>query len=266
LNKATGSVEWSFITEGGNHLSAPTISADGLVYAGSLNGGLFCLNEDTGEKIWTYMTGGPLVSSPTIVDQHVLIGSSDGYLYCFGLPLPTHDIAILNVTTTSKMYKPGELVQIDYSTENLGNTAETVTIIFAYNKSSIWISPTYSEPTVFHIETVTIRGGETIKNTYVWNTSSIQSGEYSIVVQAMLVPDEVEASNNVYLDSSLSLRTSTDLDANGVVNIVDVAIVAKAFGSRPGDEKWNQNADLDNNGIINIIDVAAVAKDYGKTG
>jgi outer membrane protein assembly factor BamB len=266
LNKATGSVEWSFITEGRNDLSAPTLSADGLVYAGSLNGGLFCLNENTGQKIWTYMTGGPVISSPTIVDQHVLTGSSDGYLYCFGPPMPTHDVAILNVTTASKMYKPGELVQIDYSAENFGNTAETVTIIFAYNKSSIWISPTYSEPTVFHIETVTIKGGETINNTYVWNTSSIQCGEYSIVVQAMLVPDEVEASNNVFLDSSLLLRTSTDLDANGVVNIIDVTIVARAFGSRPGDEKWNQNADLDNNGIINIIDVAAVAKDFGKTG
>jgi hypothetical protein len=164
------------------------------------------------------------------------------------------------------MYKPGELVQIDYSAENFGNTAETVTIIFAYNKSSTWVSPRYSEPTVFHTEAVTIKGGETIKNTYLWNTSNTQSGEYSIMVQAMLVPDEMEASNNVFLDSSLLLRRSTDLDANGVVNIIDVAIVARAFGSRPGDEKWNQNADLDNNGIINIIDVAAVAKDFGKTG
>ncbi len=29
--------------------------------------------------------------------------------------------------------------------------------------------------------------------------------------------------------------------------------------------KWNEIADLDKNGVINILDIAAVAKDYGKT-
>lgn len=41
--------------------------------------------------------------------------------------------------------------------------------------------------------------------------------------------------------------------------------MARAFGSRPGDPNWNEIADIDKNGIINILDIAAVAKDYGKT-
>jgi hypothetical protein len=40
----------------------------------------------------------------------------------------------------------------------------------------------------------------------------------------------------------------------------DVGIVAAAFGSRPTDAKWNSAADLDNNGIINMDDVAIVAR------
>jgi len=61
------------------------------------------------------------------------------------------------------------------------------------------------------------------------------------------------------------LRIKGDLNGDGIVNIVDVSIVAKAFGSRPGDPAWNETADMDENGVINIIDVAKVAKEFGKT-
>jgi len=57
----------------------------------------------------------------------------------------------------------------------------------------------------------------------------------------------------------------TDLNGDGIVNILDISIVALAFGSNPGDENCNQIADLDKNGEINIIDISMIAKDYGKT-
>jgi hypothetical protein len=56
-----------------------------------------------------------------------------------------------------------------------------------------------------------------------------------------------------------------DLDGNGVVDIVDLSIVAKAFRSVPGDSGWNQIADVNNDDVINIVDVSIVAKEYGKT-
>jgi len=68
---------------------------------------------------------------------------------------------------------------------------------------------------------------------------------------------------------------SGDLNQDGTVNIHDLFIVAKAFGSHgpdipnPGDppsENWNAIADLDGNKEINIRDLYEVAKDYGKTG
>lgn len=54
-----------------------------------------------------------------------------------------------------------------------------------------------------------------------------------------------------------------DLDSDWVVNIVDVAIGATAFHSKPGDERWNPIADINKDGVINIIDVATVAVAYG---
>jgi len=55
-----------------------------------------------------------------------------------------------------------------------------------------------------------------------------------------------------------------DLDGDRLVNIQDIAIVAKAYTLRLGDQDWNEIADLDNNGEINIQDIAIVAREYGK--
>ena len=57
----------------------------------------------------------------------------------------------------------------------------------------------------------------------------------------------------------------TDLNKDGTVNILDIALVAKAYGTEPGDDKWNEIADLDDNEKVDILDIATVAKDYGKT-
>jgi PKD repeat protein len=56
-----------------------------------------------------------------------------------------------------------------------------------------------------------------------------------------------------------------DLNHDGIVNILDITIVAKAYGSTPGDPNWDANADSDNNSVINILDISMVARDYGKT-
>lgn len=57
----------------------------------------------------------------------------------------------------------------------------------------------------------------------------------------------------------------SDLNDDRTVNILDIAIAAKAYGSRQGDQNWNEFADLDRNAIVNILDISMVAKDYGET-
>jgi hypothetical protein len=57
----------------------------------------------------------------------------------------------------------------------------------------------------------------------------------------------------------------SDLNDDRTVNILDIAIAAKAYGSREGDQNWNEFADLDRNAMVNILDISMVAKDYGET-
>jgi peptide/nickel transport system substrate-binding protein len=59
-----------------------------------------------------------------------------------------------------------------------------------------------------------------------------------------------------------------DINYDGQVNIIDITIVARAFGSEfgpPMHPRWQFRADVNNDREINIIDVAYVAKYFGKT-
>jgi hypothetical protein len=58
----------------------------------------------------------------------------------------------------------------------------------------------------------------------------------------------------------------TDINGDGTVDITDVAMVAYAYDTKPGDEKWDERCDLNNDLIIDITDVSMVAYDYGKYG
>jgi parallel beta-helix repeat protein len=62
----------------------------------------------------------------------------------------------------------------------------------------------------------------------------------------------------------LGYSPKPDIDKDGKISIIDVATVARAFGSKPGDEKWNPLADMDINETINIVDVAKVAAHFGE--
>lgn len=56
-----------------------------------------------------------------------------------------------------------------------------------------------------------------------------------------------------------------DFDQDGTVDIPDFAILTQAFGSGPSHERWNPICDVNRDSKINIVDVAITAKAYGKT-
>lgn len=54
-----------------------------------------------------------------------------------------------------------------------------------------------------------------------------------------------------------------DINADSLIDIVDVVTVATAFGSRPGDPNWDTRCDLNGEGLIDIVDVVMVAIEFG---
>ena len=55
--------------------------ADGVVFVGSWDRHLYALDAATGDRRWRFETGGEISSSPTVVDGTVYVGANDGSVY-----------------------------------------------------------------------------------------------------------------------------------------------------------------------------------------
>jgi len=70
------------------------------------------------------------------------------------------------------------------------------------------------------------------------------------------------------LGSSCTVFTVSPLvgDVNGDlrVDITDVAVASRAFGSTPSSLRWNPIGDVNGDGKIDITDIALIAKNFGK--
>lgn len=81
-NKSTGKETASLHFPSGIK-STPVISSNGLMIFGGEDGIVYAANSKTGALLWQHKTGGPIHSSPAIVDDTIYIGSEDGTIYAF---------------------------------------------------------------------------------------------------------------------------------------------------------------------------------------
>jgi outer membrane protein assembly factor BamB len=73
---------WTYQPRASFPATAPT-AAGGMVFAGGHDGAVRALAADTGEVRWTAYTGGPVTYPPTLWQDRALVGSGDGWIYCF---------------------------------------------------------------------------------------------------------------------------------------------------------------------------------------
>jgi outer membrane protein assembly factor BamB len=77
----TRQLRWSF--QGGDIFEgSPSLSSDGVLFAGCYDGKMYALNSANGAKVWEFATGGLIKSSPAIgADGTIYFGSADGKIY-----------------------------------------------------------------------------------------------------------------------------------------------------------------------------------------
>jgi eukaryotic-like serine/threonine-protein kinase len=91
LERASGATRWMRETgpdrklkwgkEGWDYLIPAPAIRDGVVYAGSGDGGLYALDSENGSVRWKYQTGGRIRATPALHDGVVYVGSGDGYFH-----------------------------------------------------------------------------------------------------------------------------------------------------------------------------------------
>ena len=97
-------VLWHFGGEDFSRTMSTAAIADGLIYIADLSGFLYCLDQKTGEHIWTYDTFAAVWGSAFVADGKVYIGDEDG------------DIAVLAAGREKKLIAQNNMGGAVYTT------------------------------------------------------------------------------------------------------------------------------------------------------
>jgi hypothetical protein len=81
-------------------------------------------------------------------------------------------------------------------------------------------------------------------------------------VPGQVTPDEITP-NLLSGEVRIYPTHIADINLDGTVNMKDIGLVAKAFGAKAGEPRWNVICDVVKDGIINMRDVGTVARSFG---
>jgi hypothetical protein len=163
-----------------------------------------------------------------------------------------HDIAVTNVTPLKTIVGQGYTMNINVTVENQGSYTETFNVTL------------YANTTVIETKQITLANGASTTITFTWNTIGFVKGNYTVWVYAWPVQGETDTSDNTFISGIVMVTIAGDLNGNFKVQLADLVILAKAYGSKPGEPKWNPNADIDDNKVVGLSDLVILAKDYGQ--
>ena len=273
LNASTGELIWMY-ESGYVSWSSPAI-AHGIVYIGSYSDyNVYALDARTGDLIWKYPTGNHIdYSSPAITDEVVYICSSDGYLYALnatsGLLLWKYPVG----QGTSPAVAEGKVFVGSGNGNVYSFTSPPVARALSVSMSPLSVSILVGQSVTFASDA---SGGFTpysyqwfLNETPVLGAMSASwtftpprdaGGVYSVYVEVTDAENSTAQSERAWV----SVANPFDVTGDGKVRVDDVYAVAKAFGSQPGDPRWNPKADINGDGRIRVDDVLAVALHFGQ--
>jgi hypothetical protein len=199
---------------------------------------------------YTISAGASVVPYETNISNNVYV---NGIVRLLALTM-IRDVAITSVVPEVNWAYQGWVVKITVTAKNLGAQSETFNVT------------AYYDSTIIGVTTVANLAAHTALNlTFTWNTAGVTPcHNYTIRAEATLVPFEYNITNNVLIDGKVKIRMVGDINGDGKVDIVDVAMVAGAFGSYPGHPKWNPACDINRDNKIDILDVARAVANFGK--
>ena len=107
--------------------------------------------------------------------------------------------------------------------------------------------------------------GEEVTVIIPWNTSFLIAGKSWRINATAVVVGDVNLVDNVFVDGLVYIKMMGDANADGIVDIFDVAAAAAAFGSVEGDSNWNSQADVvAPRGLVDVHDIVAIVLHFGE--
>jgi hypothetical protein len=101
-----------------------------------------------------------------------------------------------------------------------------------------------------------------------FSLSGVPTGSYQLAIKGkkwLQKNVSVDASGGDVTGVNVTLLPG-DINNDNRVNIIDLGLLADAFGSTSSSPKWNANADLNCDGRVDIVDLGLLADGFGKIG
>lgn len=140
--------------------------------------------------------------------------------------------------------------------DNKGNSAENVTVTAYYNVSA---------GSVIGVQVVGVSPGENATVIFVWNTSGVPYCHNYTITAFARIPFDDDLSDNVLSDGHVKVRMMCDVNGDDTIDGRDISVAARAFGTVPGDPRWNADLDFNRDGTIDGKDITLVARSFGKS-
>ena len=129
-------------------------------------------------------------------------------------PLPyAHDVAIQDVTASPANVYVGQAVGINVTVKNEGETAENFTVEVYYNETS---SPSLEG--LIDERDAYLDPGQSVLLYFVWNTTGLQTGNYTIKAVIPPVLGETDTSDNTFIDGVVQVIWKHDVAVIGIVS------------------------------------------------
>jgi parallel beta-helix repeat protein len=188
-------------------------------------------------------------SSNDTISENVIHGG--GY-WSTGVLLSETDNSIISGNSIAE--NNGYGVWLDSSHDNVfyhNNFVNNTSQVHSINSENVWDNGYPSGGNYWSDYT----GTDSFKGPYQNITGSDGIGDTPYVI------DSFNRDNCPLINPWVRLRA--DINGDGKVDIIDILMCAKSFGSYPGDTRWNPDADMNQDGKIDIIDILIVAKHFG---
>jgi hypothetical protein len=111
--------------------------------------------------------------------------------YGYFTPSQLHDVAVTDVTASPITVLPGDIVNINVTVQNQGSFAEVFNVTV------------YANSQVIGVQSVSLSNGSSTAITFVWNTTGLGKGDYTVLASASVVPGEVNTANNSKVADSI---------------------------------------------------------------
>jgi hypothetical protein len=148
--------------------------------------------------------------------------SMGGLPYCpevsAGFVITSRDVAVINVTTSSVDVIAGQIVNVNVTVTNKGNDTETFSVSAYYGPFVI--------QTPISVASLSPNQNRTI--TFVWNTTYVLAGSYTIKAVAETLHGETETGDNTHIDGAVMVRYQRVLIFPRTLSIIALVVAAMA--------------------------------------